>query len=271
MVPRVAMQQFKMLWDQTVLRFILHVMDVSLEFLGRGAEESFGTRQGHSAEHTAALEFGSGMSLGVVDARLLKRLFVVTCLSYFLSVPENPTANAAAAASTALSVPLALIKGLAFAASLLWFVYDHHRCSKQARAEVTTATDAAAAQLYHHKIASKVMSLVCDYDPTDSAALSRFAPVVRGSRCLFARTATLWGSRDYTYGDESDDIEGHVRRSLPTFLQFLLRNEAEGIDGFVFEIRAHGRSVEDFKTTVRRVLQTIVSSSVLSPGELESN
>lgn len=179
--------------------------------------------------------------------RLWKRLTVVIALSSILTRnQENP-----------------LLKLAALVASLLWFAYDHYYRSNTPSA--AAAADIEAHHLQHHKVATAVMNLVCGYDPCACDALTSFAPVVKGSRCLFARQAVLWGSMDYRNKDDNedddDDIESHVQRSVPMLLQFLLRNEPEGLDGFVFEIRdedgKHGASVEAFQYLVRRVLVAI--------------
>lgn len=97
--------------------------------------------------------------------------------------------------------------------------------------------------------------MVCDYDPTDCEALRRFRPVVQGSRCLFARGARLWGSREY---DSSNSLEANVQATAPTFLQFLLRGEVEKLDGFVFEVRSSkAGDVRAVGETVRRVLSCL--------------
>jgi len=104
----------------------------------------------------------------------------------------------------------------------------------------------------HHRVAAAVMNMVCDYDPGRCGALERFEPVVRGSRCLFARSAQLWGSREY---DSARTVEANVQASAPTLLQFLLRGEEERLDGFLFEIRnVAATDIHEVGEAVRRVL-----------------
>ena len=91
--------------------------------------------------------------------------------------------------------------------------------------------------------------------------MTRFAPIKKKSRCLFAKAAKLWGSRDPDVHHTS--LEAYVRSSVPMFLQMLMRGEAEGFDGFIFEIRNSmcvgdiASDVHAFAAAVRRVLVTI--------------
>lgn len=140
---------------------------------------------------------------------------------------------------------------LAVAAVLIWFLLETNRPTNKEAA----SRDASRRR---HRVAAAVMDLVCDYDPLGCKTVQRFQPVVKNSRCLFAKSAKLWGSRDY---DESKSIEDNVKSSVPMLLQMLLRGEEEGFDGFVIEVIANPNicvnDVDEFANVVRRVLFAI--------------
>ena len=149
---------------------------------------------------------------------------------------------------------------LSVAIVLWWLCYDARRCTDSELA----SDEMREAVRRHHDVSAAVMELACNYDPETCESLRRFRPVVKGSRCLFAKDARLWGSRDW---DASQSIEANVRASVPTLLQMLLRGESEGIDGFVFEVRCQrekggpcgvlpsfATDVYAFAEVVRRVL-----------------
>ena len=106
----------------------------------------------------------------------------------------------------------------------------------------------------------------CFVDPLNCLAITRFGPVKRQSLCLFAKAAKLWGARDPATDQTS--LEDYVRSSVPMLLQMLMRGEAEGFDGFIFEIRNSmcvgdiSADVHAFAAAVRRVL---VSISLMDP------
>ena len=144
---------------------------------------------------------------------------------------------------------------------LAWLVYDAWRCREITSESHTKAAANKAEVVRHHDVCKAVMDMVCPYDAEDCEALRRFAPVVKMSRCLFAKGARLWGSKDY---DETLSLESNVAASVPTLLQMLHRGEVEGLDGFVFEIRASpsvpgdlSSDLEAFAAAVRRLLFTI--------------
>jgi hypothetical protein len=142
-------------------------------------------------------------------------------------------------------------RALALSIVLLWSWYDERRSQK----ELCKASEEIESTHRHHDTATAVMKLVCAYDPENNEAMRRFRPVRRNSKCLFANVARLWGSRDSI---EGESLEEHVKASVPMLLQMLLRSEAEGFDGFVFEVRGdHGKNVKTFAAAVRRVLETI--------------
>mmetsp|Transcript_24289 Transcript_24289/g.31627 ORF Transcript_24289/g.31627 Transcript_24289/m.31627 type:complete len:329 (+) Transcript_24289:130-1116(+) len=169
--------------------------------------------------------------------RLLKRLVVICFLVKILS---NDL--------TSLIFP----QLMALFCVICWFCYDGYRCEQR----LLESQD----KHRHHHIATKVMSLVCDYDPQNCISIQRFQPVLKGSRCLFAKSSKIWGSRDYL---ENETLESNVQRSVPMLLQMLLRGEDEGIDGFLFEIRSSSTcsgfdvDVDKFADAVRRVLCAI--------------
>lgn len=141
--------------------------------------------------------------------------------------------------------------------SLVWLAFDASRCNA-----VLLELQAARAELERAlKRSETVVSTLCDYDPTACEALYRFRPVTSQSKCLFAKAAKLWGSRNF---DLKMSLEENVRRSVPTLVRMLEHSESEGIDGFVFEVRSgtsasqqHGSSVEKFAACVNTVLGTI--------------
>jgi len=114
------------------------------------------------------------------------------------------------------------------------------------------------ASFRHHKIATQVMDLACNYNPVvGNSAVEKFTPVMRQSQCLFAKAAQCWGSAEFNPGCPLDI---NIERSLPMMLQFLERGEEEGLDAFIFEIRGRGKyfsNLEAFGKTVREVLATI--------------
>jgi len=177
--------------------------------------------------------------------RLLKRLTVLSGLCYIVlqhnqSVEHNHTYTL-----------------ISFIAVVVWFGYDARRCEEESsKCRVTTEANAK-----YLRVSSKVMELVCDYDPKACLSLKRFEPVMKGSRCLFAKASNVWGSRDYF---EGETLESNVKRSIPTLLQMLLRGEEEHIDGFLFEIRSTASNdfsnVDIFADAVRRVLIKISDS-----------
>ena len=176
--------------------------------------------------------------------RLVKRVIVVSSLSYIL------TSEAAKHG-----------KLIAFAATLIWLIFDHKTSSNEEDNDWVVNHE----ERLHHKVSTAVMDLVCDYDPTICSAVINFRPVVRASRCLFAKAAVLWGSMDYSQCQRVDTsqliVDQIVQKSVPMLLKFLERSDDENLDGFVFEIpdkeEKFGSCVQTFASLVRRVLCTI--------------
>jgi hypothetical protein len=107
---------------------------------------------------------------------------------------------------------------------VLWLVFDAKRDDDIAQEATANKLASAQESDRHHEISTAVMNLACPYDPAKCLAVERFSPIVRHSRCLFAKGAKLWGSKDY---NEAWSLEENVRASVPTFLQMLLRGETE--------------------------------------------
>ena len=64
------------------------------------------------------------------------------------------------------------------------------------------------------KIVSKYTEEILEYvlhDAERCLAIEQFEPVTTNTHCVFAKTAKLWGSRDY---DISLSLEENVRRSV---------------------------------------------------------
>ena len=176
--------------------------------------------------------------------RLVKRVIMVSSLSYIL------TSEAAKHG-----------KLIAFAATLIWLIFDHKTSSNEEDNDWVVNHE----ERLHHKVSTAVMDLVCDYDPTICSAVINFRPVVRASRCLFAKAAVLWGSMDYSQCQRVDTsqliVDQIVQKSVPMLLKFLERSDDENLDGFIFEIpdkeEKFGSCVQTFASLVRRVLCTI--------------
>ena len=106
------------------------------------------------------------------------------------------------------------------------------------------------------------------YDPEGCLSLQRFQPIIKGSKCIFARAARLWGSSDY---DMSMTLEENVLQNVaPWLLQMLRRGERERIDGFVFEIRTsnsagpnHG-NLDSYNELLARTLRCIASIDLVN-------
>ena len=168
-------------------------------------------------------------------SRLLRRVSLVLVLNYYLSGRWG----------------LRELAGLAVAVA--WLCVDAIKSTGESKPNPASSSRVL-------EVSTRVMNLACGYDPYDNAALRRFAPIQRHSRCLFAKAATLWGSRDY---DAGSSVEANVKASAPMLLQFLLRGEEELLDGFVFEVRLDnetgeaGEKVAAFGSIVRRVLATL--------------
>lgn len=96
---------------------------------------------------------------------------------------------------------------------------------------------------------------LCGYDPASTAlrSLARFEPIKRGTQCVFARRAILWGSRDC---DTHEHAHENVQRSLQAFLLFA--SLQEGVDGFLFEVPG-ARTLPELCAGVRAVLGTLSS------------
>lgn len=182
--------------------------------------------------------------------RLVKRSIVVLMLSHILS--ERGLPGLLSAAGITGSWFSAKLRVIALIVVLSWLVYD----ARQLEIATIEVAETEAEVKRHHVVCKMVMDLVCPYDAEACAAVRRFAPIKKGSRCLFAKAARLWGSKDY---DKTLTIEANVAASVPTLLQMLHRGEAEGLDGFVFEIRVTdlGADMEAFVACVRRVLCAI--------------
>jgi hypothetical protein len=114
------------------------------------------------------------------------------------------------------------VRFIAVATLLCWLAYD---CIRDNR--IVNEVNSRHAEILREiqaelKVASAVMQLACPYNPADCLSLKRFRPVIRNSRCLFARGARVWGGRDY---NEDWSLEENVRASVPTLLQMLLRRQ----------------------------------------------
>jgi len=83
-----------------------------------------------------------------------------------------------------------------------------------------------------------------------------FEPILRGTQCLFARAARLWGSTDW---DQVRTLEQNVADSLPSLELFIEAYQSMHLDGFVFEMRGRELcpNVETFGQTIQRVLWTL--------------
>lgn len=95
---------------------------------------------------------------------------------------------------------------------------------------------------------------LCGYDPASTAlqSLTRFEPLKRGTQCVFARRAILWGSRDCD--NHAAPAHENVQRSLQAFCLFA--SLQEGVDGFLFEV-PEARTLPDLCAAVRIVLGTL--------------
>jgi len=158
---------------------------------------------------------------------LAKRIFFVLLASHLLS-PEGLTGVFTAAFEGEV------VRLCALVVLLLWLSFDAQRDDALKKGELLADLGAQQDIDHHHSVATAVMNLTCSYDPANCLALQHFQPVVKNSRCLFAKAARVWGSRDY---NENWSLEENVRASAPMFLQMLLRGDKEGLDGFVFEVR----------------------------------
>jgi hypothetical protein len=111
------------------------------------------------------------------------------------------------------------------------------------------------------------------YDPTDTESLTRFRPIQMKTECIFAKTAKLWGSRDW---NPNLTLEENVKLNIPTLIHFLSVGERVHLDGFLFELREPNwlkseqeeitntalkysriRELNQFSDKVRRCLKTI--------------
>ncbi|KAL8624310.1 hypothetical protein ACOMHN_044741 [Nucella lapillus] len=106
------------------------------------------------------------------------------------------------------------------------------------------------------EVSLAISSFVTDYDPSNCLALERFEHVKKGSECVFARHAKVWGCRDWS---DSLSLEENIFRSVPMFLKFTLVCQELGLDGFLFLLpgQHYGTDLQVFGKAVRRTLQTL--------------
>lgn len=108
-------------------------------------------------------------------------------------------------------------------------------------------------QVHRCRCDSALRLSLCGYDPASTAlrSLTRFDPIKRGTQCVFARRAILWGSCDC---DTNAHVPENVQRSLQAFLLFA--SLQEGVDGFLFEVPG-ARTLPELCAAVRAVLGTL--------------
>ena len=94
---------------------------------------------------------------------------------------------------------------------------------------------------------------LCGYDPASQSlsSLRRFERIKRGTQCVFARLAILWGCRDC---DPETPLRERVMRSLQAFCLFASLHD--GVDGFLFEA-TEARSLSDLCGALRTILGTL--------------
>lgn len=72
------------------------------------------------------------------------------------------------------------------------------------------------------------------HDPITEPSLKNFQGIVFNTKCSFARTAKVWGNYEW---DEMLSFERNIQNSLPSLIRFTKAADAEGLDGYVFEIK----------------------------------
>lgn len=186
--------------------------------------------------------------------RILKRLVVIIAVLFIFSKSNQQEENHK------------YYCFISFISVILWFIYDAYRCNEE---DIKNKLNHEKA-VNILKVSSKVMDLVCNFDPIQTNSIKKFQPIIKGSKCLFAKSSKIWGNANYIDDKDSgvkETLESNVKRTVPMLLQMLLRGENESIDGFLFEIRGNKSSEESehnknddintFADSVRIVLETI--------------
>ncbi|XP_065190782.1 uncharacterized protein LOC135821711 [Sycon ciliatum] len=124
---------------------------------------------------------------------------------------------------------------------------------------VSTSEDAvpeATVASYRQQIAEFVLSAD---DPVEASAIHHFLPVQQHTECIFAKSARLWGARDWNH---HLSFEENVERSIPALIKFCAIGLHCQLDGFVFELPSStfGTSPEVFGRGVRRLLTCLSDS-----------
>lgn len=94
------------------------------------------------------------------------------------------------------------------------------------------------------------------YAPAACETLVRFAPLQRGTACVFARTAGLWGAPTWA---ESLTLEQNAARIQPALSLFMRLAQGRALDGFVIELRGaqYARDVQAFGRAVFFLLRAL--------------
>jgi hypothetical protein len=94
------------------------------------------------------------------------------------------------------------------------------------------------------------------YAPAEAATLARFAPLQRGTACVFARSARLWGAPEWA---ESLTLEQNAARIQPALSLFMRLAQGRALDGFVIELRGerYCRDVRAFGRAVFFLLRAL--------------
>jgi hypothetical protein len=206
-------------------------------------------------------------------------------LSISVTVYPTPTFSISISNIWYFTLFVGYVSFLFIKAHKLWRKYRKH--DKSSNKDVTDAdwypkliNDMKFNARIQRDIAEFTLSKDFDgYDPTDTESLARFRPVQQNTECAFAKTAKIWGSRDW---NPNLSLEENVKSSIPALIQFLTVGERDQLDGFLFELREPGwapsegtqqpkydRKIElaQFGDKVRRCLKTI---SDYDPGRMHA-
>ena len=96
------------------------------------------------------------------------------------------------------------------------------------------------------------------YNPTQTEAIERFASVIQGTQCAFAKKSLIWSTDTW---DQNKSIDENVARDIDVLKVFLKEGARLGLDGFLIEIRGEKlvNSVEAWGESVRLALSAISS------------
>jgi hypothetical protein len=94
------------------------------------------------------------------------------------------------------------------------------------------------------------------FDPADCRTLEQFAPLKRGTACVFARSAALWGAPEWS---EQLSLEQNAMRIRPALTLFMRLAKGRALDGFVIELRGeqYARDLQSFSRAVFFMLRAL--------------